>query len=147
LATLLDGGMRLQQALEGEVAMVVRRWAPPRQVPELAAARTAAGMRLGANGVAFTLGVMSPTVTREADRLPTGELVDDGGASIELLEQLAEERDAVGATPFVSGSEAATVVAMPPLGSITPKPVVDLEAMSASWTDRVQALLVTVRGG
>jgi hypothetical protein len=25
--------------------------------------------------------------------------------------------------------------------------VVDLEAMSASWTDRVQALLVTVRGG
>jgi hypothetical protein len=147
LATLLDGGMRLQQALEGEVAMVVRRWAPPRQVPELAASRTAAGMRLGANGVAFTLAVMSPTVTREADRLPTGELVDDGGASIELLEQLAEQRDAVGATPFVSGSDAATVVAMPPLGSITPKPVVDLEAMSASWTDRVQALLVTVRGG
>jgi hypothetical protein len=64
-------------------------------------------MRLGANGVAFTLAVMSPTVTREADRLPTGELVDDGGASIELLEQLAEQRDAVGATPFVSGSEAA----------------------------------------
>jgi hypothetical protein len=147
LAALLDGGMRLQQSLEGEVATIVRRWAPPRQVPELAAARTAAGMRLGANGVAFTLAVMSPTVTREADRLPVGELVDDGGMSIDLLEQLAEDRDAVGATPFVSGSDVATVVAMPPLGSVTPKPVVDLEAMSASWTDRVRKLVQSVRGG
>jgi hypothetical protein len=147
LATLLDGGMRLQQSLEGEVATIVRRWAPPRQVPELAAARTAAGMRLGANGVAFTLAVMSPTVTREADRLPVGELVDDGGASIDLLEQLAEDRDAVGATPFVSGSDVATVAAMPPLASVTPKPVVDLEAMSASWSDRVQKLVQSVRGG
>ncbi|MFZ9690050.1 MAG: hypothetical protein ACO3DS_09470, partial [Phycisphaerales bacterium] len=85
----------MQQSLEGEVATIVRRWAPPRQVPELAAARTAAGMRLGANGVAFTLAVMSPTVTREADRLPTGELVDDGGASIELLERLAARKQVV----------------------------------------------------
>jgi hypothetical protein len=90
---------------------------------------------------------MSPTVTREADHLPMGELVDDGGVTIDALEQLAEERDAVGATPFVSGTEAATVETMPPLGNITPKVPIDLEAMATSWTDRVQALITSVRGG
>ena len=146
LTALLDGGMRLPIALRGEVDTIVRRWSPPKQAPELAAARTAAGVRLGANGVAFVLAVMSPTVARDADHLPKGELVDDGGATIDVLEQLADERDAVGATPFVSGTEAATVETMPPLGSITPKVPIDLEAMAASWTDRVQALITSVRG-
>ncbi|MBM4111281.1 MAG: hypothetical protein FJ254_08010 [Phycisphaerae bacterium] len=145
LVPLLDGGMRLPMALRGEVDMIVRRWSPPKQAPELAAARTAAGERLGANGVAFVLAVMSPTVARDAEHLPTGELVDDGGVSIEALERLAEERDAVGATPFVSGTDAATVQAMAPLGSITQKVPIDLEAMSASWTDRVQALITSAR--
>ncbi|MDI9409976.1 MAG: hypothetical protein QM519_00420 [Bacteroidia bacterium] len=147
LASLLDGGLRLPAALRGDVDAIVRRWAPPRQAPELAAARTAAGQRLGANGVAYVLAVMSPTVTREADHLPMGELVDDGGVAIDALEQLAEERDAVGATLFVSGTEAATVETMPPLGNITPKVPIDLEAMATSWTDRVQALITSVRGG
>jgi hypothetical protein len=89
---------------------------------------------------------MSPTVTRDADHLPTGELVDDGGVTIDALEQLADERDAVGATPFVSGTEAATVETMPPLGSITLKVPIDLEAMAASWTDRVQDLVKRARG-
>ncbi len=146
LAPLLDGGLRLPAALRGDVDVIVRRWAPPRQAPELAAARKASGQRLGANGVAFVLAVMSPTVTREADRLPAGELVDDGGATIDALEQLADERDAVGATPFVSGTEAATVETMPPLGSIPPKVPIDLVAMAASWTDRVQALITRARG-
>lgn len=146
LAPLLDGGLRLPAALRGDVDAIVRRWAPPRQAPELAAARKASGQRLGANGVAYVLAVMSPTVTREADRLPAGELVDDGGMTIDALEQLAEERDAVGATPFVSGTEAATVETMPPLGSITPKVPIDLAAMAASWTDRVQALVKSARG-
>lgn len=146
LTALLDGGMRLPIALRGEVDTIVRRWSPPKQAPELAAARTAAGVRLGANGVAFVLAVMSPTVARDADHLPKGELVDDGGVTIDVLEQLADERDAVGATPFVSGTEAATLETMPPLGSITPKVPIDLEAMAASWTDRVQALITSVRG-
>jgi hypothetical protein len=146
LTLLLDGGMRLPTALQGEVDTIVRRWAPPKQAPELAAARIAAGQRLGANGVAFVLAVMSPTVTREADHLPRGELVDDGGVTIDALEHLADERDAVGATPFVSGTEAATVETMPPLGSITLKVPIDLEAMAASWTDRVQDLVKRARG-
>jgi len=66
--------------------------------------------------------------------------------SRDALEQLADERDAVGATPFVTGTEAATVETMPPLGSITPKVPIDLEAMAASWTNRVQALIKSVRG-
>ena len=146
LAALLDGGMKLPKSLTWDVDVIVRRWAPPRQAPELAAARKASGQRLGANGVAYVLAVMSPTVTREADRLPAGELVDDGGMTIDALEQLAEERDAVGATPFVSGTEAATVETMPPLGNITPKVPIDLEAMAASWADRVQALVKSARG-
>ena len=147
LTALLDGGLKLPKSLAWDVDVIVRRWSPPKQAPELASARTAAGQRLGANGVAFVLAVMSPTVTREADRLPAGELVDDGGVTIDVLEQLAEERDAVGATPFVSGADAATVETMPPLGSITPKMPIDLEAMATSWTDRVQALITSVRGG
>jgi len=146
LTALLDGGLKLPKSLAWDVDVIVRRWSPPKQAPELAAARTAAGVRLGANGVAFVLAVMSPTVARDADHLPKGELVDDGGATIEVLEQLADERDAVGATPFVSGTEAATVETMPPLGSITPKVPIDLEAMAASWTNRVQALIKSVRG-
>jgi hypothetical protein len=35
---------------------------------------------------------------------------------------------------------------MPPLGNITPKVPIDLEAMATSWTDRVQALITSVRG-
>ncbi len=146
LAALLDGGMKLPKSLTWDVDAIVRRWAPPRQAPELAAARKASGQRLGANGVAYVLAVMSPTVTREADHLPTGELVDDGGVTIEQLEQLAQERDAVGATPFVSGTEAATVETTPPLGSITPKVPIDLEAMAASWSERVQKLIDQARG-